>query len=412
MRIAYVCGDPGVPVFGKKGCSIHVQEVVRALVGHGVSVELFAASIGGAPPADLQGVPVHPLPLRPAGSNAAEARESALLASNPAWARALESAGGFDAVYERYSLWSWAPMEYARRRGIPGLLEVNAPLVEEQAAHRGLLDEAGAHANARRVFHAASMLLAVSEEVGLHLASYPAAAGKIEVVPNGVNPGRFAPALTIRRQRRASDTAGATIGFVGSLKPWHGTELLLESFAALRARRPSARLLVVGDGPERSRLEARAGGLSLNGSVRFTGAVSADEVPGWLGAMDVAVAPYPALSGFYFSPLKVYEYMAAGLPVVASRIGQIRHVLDHEVNGILVEPGQRDELTSALEMLVDNPRLRERLGWAARASVEHRHTWAAVATRILTLVRHHAVQSGSRGEGIAPAGRGFVEAVS
>lgn len=141
-RLAYVCADPGVPVFGGKGASVHVQEVVRALVEKGVRVELFASRTGGDPPPGLEEVPLHRLPSPPKGD--LEKRERELLAANDELREALEAAGPFDAVYERYSLWSFAGMEYAARTAVSGILEVNAPLIEEQAAHRGLADRAGA----------------------------------------------------------------------------------------------------------------------------------------------------------------------------------------------------------------------------------------------------------------------------
>jgi glycosyltransferase involved in cell wall biosynthesis len=120
-------------------------------------------------------------------------------------------------------------------------------------------------------------------------------------------------------------------------------------------------------------------------ATRFTGAVAPEAVPGLLASMDVAVAPYPRLAHFYFSPLKVYEYMAAGLPVVASRIGQLAQVLRHEVDGLFCPPGDAHALAAALERLRAEPALRRRLGLAARAKVLREHTWEAVARRILGL---------------------------
>ncbi len=130
MRVAYICADLGVPIFGTKGCSVHAQEVLRALRACGAEIELFAARLDGDPPPDLRSLRVHELPSL-AGSDLA-ARERAALGANRSLVAALEGAGPFDVVYERYSLWSFAGMEYARARRVPGLLEVNAPLVEEQ----------------------------------------------------------------------------------------------------------------------------------------------------------------------------------------------------------------------------------------------------------------------------------------
>src|SRR5262249_20708231 len=146
-------------------------------------------------------------------------RARTALAANDALRATLERAGPFDLVYERYSLWSFAGMEYARGRGTPGLLEVNAPLIEEQAEHRGLVDRAGAGRVAGRAFAAATALLAVSEEVAAYLGRYPGARGRVRVVANGVDPGRFPDGL---RPSRPGPPGTWTVGFVGTLKPWHG----------------------------------------------------------------------------------------------------------------------------------------------------------------------------------------------
>ena len=101
--------------------------------------------------------------------------------------------------------------------------------------------------------------------------------------------------------------------------------------------------------------------------------------------MDVAVAPYPHSPDFYFSPLKVLEYMAAGLPVIASRIGQLTSLIQHGRNGILCPPGQPAALATALEQLMMNPALRQTLGNEARRTVEQSHSWHSVTQRILKL---------------------------
>jgi glycosyltransferase involved in cell wall biosynthesis len=380
MRIAYVSADLGVPVFGRKGCSIHVQEVVRALRGHGACVELFTMRPEGDPPPDLEAVPVHALPAPPTGDRFARAKGA--LAANPEVRAVLEREGPFDLVYERYSLWSYAGMEYARDHGTLGFLEVNAPLIEEQAQHRGSVDRAGAERVAERVFSAATALLAVSAEVAAYLRRYPETGGRTHVIPNGVDPDRFPAGLPACLPRSPGTF---TVGFVGTLKAWHGLPTLIDAFALLKRREPGARLLLVGDGPERERLEADLAARGLLESARFTGAVAPDAVPGLLASMDIAVAPYPKLASFYFSPLKVYEYMAAALPVVASRLGQLAKVIRHEVNGLLCPPGDAEALAAALQRLGHEPVLRVRLGQAARATVVREHMWAAVAQRILAL---------------------------
>lgn len=389
LRLAYLCADPGIPVYGCKGASIHAQETIRALLRAGVHVELFARRIDGNVPVGLEGVPLHVLPPAPKSRDVA-ARETALLAGNGDVIQALAAAGPFDAVYERYSLWSYAGMAFAEEAGIPGLLEVNAPLIEEERTHRTLVHEDQAEAVARRVFDEATALLPVSEGVANRLRAY-GVADKIQVIPNGVDPTRFAHATPA-----FSTAAGErfTIGFVGTLKAWHGLETLVDAFCRLRSQDPIYRLLIVGDGPCRSDLAARLAACGARDAAHFTGAVEHDAVPALLQAMDVAVAPYPMLANFYFSPLKLYEYMAAGLPVVASEIGQIGDVVKHEQSGLLYPPGDVDGLATALARLQGDPELAARLGKAAQSQVQTAHTWDHVAARIVALIQQPGQESG------------------
>jgi len=389
MHVAYVCADLGVPVFGRKGCSIHVQEVIRALAAMGMEVQLFSSRAEGTRPAGMENVRV--FELGELAGYDRSAREQAAIAANDRLRIALEREGPFDVVYERYSLWSFAGMEYARAARVPGLLEVNAPLIEEQAEHRGLVDRAGALRVAERVFAAAHLHIAVSAEVKRYLEQYPGAAGRIHVIQNGVNPERFPDALAASRP---SPPGTFTVGFMGTLKPWHGLATLAEAFALFHRRVPNSRLLIVGDGPERARLLGDLSARGLTEAATFTGSVAAEGVPGLLASMDVGLAPYPPSQGFYFSPLKVYEYMAAGLAVVASQIGQLADLIEPGVNGLLCPPGDAPALAAALDRLHRDSAWRKRLGQTARMTVLRQHTWDQVARRIVDLATRTTIPVG------------------
>jgi glycosyltransferase involved in cell wall biosynthesis len=202
----------------------------------------------------------------------------------------------------------------------------------------------------------------------------------VRVVANGVDPRRFSDASV---QPRTRDRF--VVGFVGTLKPWHGLSTLIDAFARILTTIPDAHLLIVGDGPERDAIERTIAERRLAPRVTLTGAVPHDAVPSFLHDMDVAVAPYPRLDDFYFSPLKLTEYMAAGLPVVASAIGQVTSLVRHEDTGLLFTPGDVTGLARALQRLHADAALRECLGQSARAFVAEHCTWRSIFDRILLL---------------------------
>ncbi|MGH9147564.1 MAG: glycosyltransferase, partial [Vicinamibacterales bacterium] len=316
MHIAYVCTDPGVPVFGRKGCSIHVQEILRAFRKHGARVTVFAARTDGTPPADLHDLALHRLPIW--AETDRRARATSARAANFALRLLLDRAGPFDLIYERYSLWSIGAMDYARSSGTAGLLEINASLIDEEVRYRGLTDSASAMRSTRQSFSTATILIVVSDSLTAYVKQYRNRDDGVHVVPNGVDPARFPPGLA--PSLPAKDGA-FTVGFLGSFKPWHGLMTLVEAFGRLHRSASNTRLLIVGDGPEREPVSAYLSTHKLLGATTFTGAVESTDVPGLLASMDVGTAPYSNRPDFYFSPLKVYEYMAAGLAVVASDLG-------------------------------------------------------------------------------------------
>ncbi|MGO2658866.1 glycosyltransferase family 4 protein [Mycetocola reblochoni] len=371
-RIAYIVADPGIPVFGRKGASVHVQAIVRAARARGHEVHVFAASRGDDVPSDLAELPVS---VEPVGSAPAERRERA---QRTAAERLADAAvrWGPDVVYERLSLFSTAGARAAAGASARLIVEVNSPLVEEQARHRVLVDEEGALADVAATLAAADTVIAVSAPVAAWAVRRGADPARTRVVPNGVDPARFVPAdpAAAPPTGRGEGRRPITVGFVGTLKPWHGTQTLVDALALARNAGADLTLRVVGDGPERRELSRRADAAGV--PAVFTGSLAPEDVPKEYALMDIATAPYPAEADDYFSPLKVVEYLAAGVPVVASRVGQIPRLIDG--CGVLVPPGDPAALATALSDLAADPERRTALATAGRARAVERHSWDGV----------------------------------
>jgi len=294
-----------------------------------------------------------------------------------------------DFIYERASLYGTAGVALAKEFNVPLLLELNAPLAVEQNAYRATgLGELAASAE-QWVLTQAQAVLAVSAPLREHAISLGAKPERVHVVPNGVDPARFQPGTrepAVRARWRLGE--GPLLGFVGGLRPWHGVEILPALLERLARRHKKLRLVIVGEGQLRPELEQSVQERGLASRVLFTGGLSHEEVPSVIRHFDIALAPYPKLEhAFYFSPLKLFEYMACGLAVVAADVGQVSEVLRSGKTGLLYPPGDLDALTGVCDRLLNNPRLRMRLGRAASKMVHTHFTWDHNANRVEQLAR-------------------------
>jgi glycosyltransferase involved in cell wall biosynthesis len=380
-RVAYVCADPRVAVFGNQAVGLHVQALLRALQALGAQVQLFAAHLGGTRPPGLERVRVHTLSPLPRGL--AVERERAALRGNAELRSLIDDAGPFDMVYERYSLWSYAGMEAAAAANIAGLVEVSAPLIEEESAYGGLVDRDGAEQVAQRTFRAAGAVIATSHTIANYLQHrFPQTRARVTVVPSGIDPARF-PARQQPFERRRAGMF--TIGAVGRFGPRDGLSLLLDAFAQVRDTVADARLLICHDEREREALRSAIEQRELHDVLDLASRMSGAEIAELLGRIDVAIAPHDGRTEFHSAPVPLHEFMAAGVPVVASRGAELDGLVEDGTTGLLCAPGDAAALAHAVELLAGNPLLRARLGADGRAHVLRHHTWDGAAERVLNL---------------------------
>ena len=409
MKILYLCSDLGIPVLGRKGASVHLRSLVTAFVRAGHSVVLATPLLNKSPwegPAKLDMSLLHLPPsadivkavlslkafnemLGVANSLPGELRR---ILYNQELATQLKYRFEHDPpdfIYERASLYGTAGVALARVLNVPLLVELNAPLAVEQSAYRATgLGELAAQAE-RWTLLGADAVLAVSALLRDHVVSLGVRPDRVHVVPNGVDATLFQPRPpdpSIRARWGLPD--GPVLGFVGGLRRWHGVEALPALLDKLVHRYRGLRLVIVGDGPLRGELEHTLKERGLTRSVVFTGSLPHEEVAKLIPQFDVALAPYSKPEhAFYFSPLKLFEYMACGIAVAVAGLGQIAEVVQDGETGLLYPPGELDGLTVACDRLLADPALRQRLGQAAAKEIHGLYTWDQNAARVVELAR-------------------------
>lgn len=213
-----------------------------------------------------------------------------------------------------------------------------------------------------RFFH---RVVAVSQSVRVKLLKSGIAANRIETIPNGIDFKSFGKGEARERVRGelGIGRSAIVVGTVGRLSREKGQEILLEAACTLKERHPETIYLVVGEGPDRARLEEKF----ASDRIRFTGYCR--DVATLLEAMDIFVLP-SLTEGL---PLALLEAMASHLPVVATRVGEVPSVIQEGVSGLIVDPGAAAGLVAAIRRLVGDPCLRKKMGEEGRLSVERHY---------------------------------------
>ena len=366
MRVLYVASDQAVP--GRTGGSIHVLEVARGLAARGHEVHAVVRAEAGRPERESEPggrVVWHRIRWRPFHRFfrfRARPRVLALLDEQRP-----------DARMERYYNFGGEGVRAAAARGLPALLEVNAPVLDHPGSWKGALDAALLVRPMRRYRES------LCRQARALVAPLPGivpefARARTTTVTWGANVEAFAPERRSAAVRgRLGIPAGATaVVFVSSFRPWHGEHVLRAAAEGLRER---ADLFFVLVGGERRGPAQGFRGVEL-------GRLDYERLPEIVASCDVGVAPYDTARlkqlqlGFFWSPLKVFEYMAAGLPTVTIARPPLDEIVRPGQEGLAMRDGDPASLAEQLGVLAGDPELRARLGRSARERVAARFSWA------------------------------------
>jgi glycosyltransferase involved in cell wall biosynthesis len=385
LQIAYLRSTPS-PGSAAGGAATHINGFVNAATELGAKVTVISNDyIAGLDEKKL--VLVGPDPV--GTTRAAFDLRNNLIFSTGAL-REIERAA-VDLIYQRYGRFTWAGVEASLRTGVPLFLEYNGSEVWigkhwDMSGMIPLLERFE-----RLNLDAAARIFVVSDVERRNLLRVGIADEKIVVNPNGVDTEEFRPGIggAAVRQELGITEDETLAGFVGTFGPWHGVLTLAEAVTLLPAD-SGVRFLLVGAGKFREEVERIIRAAGKERQVIFTGHVDHERVPALLDACDILLSPHVPLedgSEFFGSPTKLFEYMAMGKGIVASRLGQIGDVLSDQETALLTEPGNARQLADAIVQLSGSPELRHRLGEGARQAAIERHTWKRNAARVLESYR-------------------------
>jgi starch synthase len=378
MKILYVASDQRVP--GRTGGSVHVLEVARGLAARGHEVHAVVHRDAGVPDEEARdGVFWHRVCWRPD-------HRLFRFRARGAVARIIDSVQP-QALMERYYNFGGEGILAAEKAAVPSLLEVNSPVVDHPGSVKAALDALALVRPLRRrrerLCRAATAVVSPLVEIVPDFAR-----SKTVTVSWGANVDVFHPS---RRRGEVRSALGIPDGavavlFSGSFRPWHGVPVL-EAAARRLSHRADLYFLLAG-GPH------AAAGAGYRG--RSLGRLPYEEMPALVAAADVGAAPYDTRRlgqlrlGFYWSPLKVFEYMASGLPTVTIPRPPLDEIVRAEREGLHFREGDDADLARVLERLAADAPLRARLGAQARARVVERYSWARHCEQLEGVLRRIA----------------------
>jgi len=294
-----------------------------------------------------------------------------------------------DFIYERYNLFMPAGIWLKKWSGLPFVSEINAPLYEERSKYNGISLKSLASWSEKYVWKNADLLLPVTEVLAKRVISKGGESNKIEVIHNGINIERFDNVIEKTEAKNRLGLGDVTVlGFTGFVRDWHGLDRVVE----LIANEDDCALLVVGDGPAKKSLLEQAKNLGVSERVIVTGVIGRNDVADYISAFDIALQPDVV---DYASPLKLFEYLALGKPVVAPDKSNIREILSHQETGYLFESNKQQAFVMAVKHLLDDNALRDKLGVAAKNLIlEKKYLWMENARRIIQRVSNLSSEVG------------------
>ena len=291
-----------------------------------------------------------------------------------------------DLIISRLNAYSCSAPIAAKAAKIPFLLELDCPAAYELHTFN---TEFRTNLPVLRYFEKhnldqAGKIFTVSNTLKEYYVDQGIPDNKMTVITNAADTEKFHPHVDKKRVVDKYDLQNSiVVGFLGSFHYWHGIENLLAVIKKTLALNKKVKFLMVGDGgPMKPNLIRYIKENNLVNQVIMTGYIKHDDIPEYISAMDIVLAPYPHLDFFYYSPVKVYEYMSCGKAVVTTDIGQIAEQIKDGENGFICQPDNIEMMLKKITRLLGDSNLRYRIGQQARETIIKNHTWKKKAQQL------------------------------
>ncbi len=293
-----------------------------------------------------------------------------------------------DIVYDRYAHYSFAALLAAKKNKLPLILEVNSPYSIQKRQWEKLYFPWLSEYGEKKIFNSAPHIIVVSTPLKKIVMNYGVPEERITVLPNGTDPDRFNPAIDDRPLRRKLQLSGKIVlGFVGILRRWHNIDKLIEVLEGINLPNLNAVMIFLGDGPSFRELVELNKQKGHEEWIRFLGRIPHQQIQEYIAMMDIAISPHATP---YSSPMKICEYRAMEKAILAPEMENIRDMLTDGETAILFKPDDTRSMKEKLLLLIQDQKLRERLGKKAREEVIKKFTWlgnarktAEIATKLI-----------------------------
>lgn len=388
LRVLYVCPDPGVPVFGRKGCSTHVRETCKFLAQRNHTVHLVAANPGEdfSTETSFSYTFFNPFEMKLLGKDLRLLLDNVHIMQKVLHAiRTLKP----HIIYERYSLYSRITEMLARIYKIPRILEINSPLAYEQQ-HRLRLPWL-AQIVENHIFRNAPYMIVVSNVIKEHLQSLGISGERIFIQPIAVDSqffesAQFPPPADILERCKNR----LVIGYVGTLLHYHRIHVLFDLARELVERSIDVIFLIIG-GEQRKveKYQCMAEKEGIGKFFIFTGSVNYQNLPSYLDRMDIGIIPNTAP---WAAPTKMFEYAAMRKPIIAPDYPAIRTFIPPESEWLLFKPETIEGVAEKIERLAGDPALCKQLGELNRRRVMEGFTWQHYINKF-EMIAHTALDS-------------------